>query len=81
MSYFPLMIQLGQTPVLLVGGGKTARRKASILKEFGASVDVVAPSPRKFGPLGPFCTSGFLPKTIWNGSPGIWWWQPPTTGL
>lgn len=43
MSYFPLMIQLEQAPVLLVGGGKTARRKASILREFGASVDVVAP--------------------------------------
>ena len=54
MSYFPLMIQLGQTPVLLVGGGKTARRKASILKEFGASVDVVAPVIGLFAPAD-FC--------------------------
>lgn len=43
MSYFPVMIQLENAPVLLVGGGKTARRKAAILQEFGAAVDVVAP--------------------------------------
>lgn len=53
MSYFPLMIQLEHAPVLLVGGGRTARRKASILKEFGAVVTVVAaeidPAIRQLG--------------------------------
>lgn len=44
MSYFPLMIQLEHAPVLLVGGGRTARRKAAILQEFGAAVEVVAPA-------------------------------------
>ncbi len=44
MSYFPLMIQLEHVPVLLVGGGRTARRKAAILREFGAALDVVAPA-------------------------------------
>ena len=44
MSYFPLMIQLENAPVLLVGGGRTARRKAAILQEFGAALDVVAPT-------------------------------------
>ena len=43
MSYFPLMIQLDQAPVLLVGGGRTAFHKARILVDFGACVRVVAP--------------------------------------
>lgn len=43
MSYFPLMIQLDQAPVLLVGGGRTAFHKARILVDFGACVWVVAP--------------------------------------
>ena len=43
MSYFPLMVQLEQAPVLLVGGGRTAFHKARILVDFGACVRVVAP--------------------------------------
>ena len=45
MSYFPLMIQLDQAPVLLVGGGRTAFRQGpGILVEFsGSCVRVVAP--------------------------------------
>lgn len=43
MSYFPLMIQLEDEPVLVVGGGETALRKVKILLEFGAAVDVIAP--------------------------------------
>ena len=34
MSYFPLMVQLEQAPVLLVGGGRTAFHKARILVDF-----------------------------------------------
>lgn len=43
MSYFPLMVQLEDAPVLLVGGGRTAFHKAKILVDFGARVQVVAP--------------------------------------
>ena len=31
MSYYPLMIQLADRPVLLVGGGRVARRKGDAL--------------------------------------------------
>ena len=43
MSYFPLMVQLEDAPVLLVGGGRTAFHKAKILVDFGARVQVVTP--------------------------------------
>lgn len=43
MDYLPLFLRLTRRPVLLVGGGKTARRKADWLCRAGASVTVVAP--------------------------------------
>lgn len=43
MSYYPLMIQLSARPVLLVGGGQVARRKADALLPTGAALRVVAP--------------------------------------
>ncbi|WP_059003697.1 precorrin-2 dehydrogenase/sirohydrochlorin ferrochelatase family protein [Bittarella massiliensis (ex Durand et al. 2017)] len=43
MSYYPLMIQLADRPVLLVGGGRVARRKADALLSAGAALQVVAP--------------------------------------
>ena len=44
MDYLPLFLDLKQQPVLLVGGGDIALRKARLLKEAGASVQVVAPA-------------------------------------
>ncbi len=44
MSYYPLMIQLSARPVLLVGGGRVARRKAYALLPTGAALRVVAPA-------------------------------------
>jgi len=44
MAYFPLFVNLDSRDVLIVGGGKTALKKAIILLEFGANVSVVAPN-------------------------------------
>ena len=43
MRYFPLFLDLGGKPVLLVGGGEVAARKFALLGEAGAVVTVVAP--------------------------------------
>lgn len=44
MPYFPLFLDLTAAPVLVVGGGAVALRKASVLLDFGAEVHAVAPS-------------------------------------
>ncbi|MEP5763161.1 MAG: siroheme synthase CysG [Halieaceae bacterium] len=43
MDYLPLFFQLQGTPVLLVGGGQVALRKARLLIKAGASVNCVSP--------------------------------------
>ena len=43
MDYLPLFVRLTELPVLLVGGGRMARRKADLLLRAGARVTVVAP--------------------------------------
>lgn len=43
MSYFPMFVQLEGVPCLIVGGGRTALRKAEVLLDFGAQVTLVAP--------------------------------------
>ncbi|MFC3914847.1 siroheme synthase CysG [Pseudaeromonas sharmana] len=43
MDYLPLFANVAQRPVLLVGGGEVALRKARLLLEADASVTVVAP--------------------------------------
>ena len=43
MSWFPMFVDLGDQPVLLVGGGPVAAHKLKILVDFGAAVEVVAP--------------------------------------
>lgn len=43
MDYLPLFVDLKQRPVLLVGGGHVAARKASLLLKAGASLKVIAP--------------------------------------
>lgn len=43
MSYFPMFMELKDRPCLVVGGGKVARRKAEVLRDYGARVTVTAP--------------------------------------
>lgn len=43
MALFPLMIELQGAPCLVVGGGRTALRKAQTLLESGARLHLVAP--------------------------------------
>ena len=42
MSYFPVMIDLNQKQVLIIGGQKTALRKANQLKQFGADLHIIS---------------------------------------
>lgn len=43
MRYFPLFLDLQGHPALVVGGGPVAARKVALLREAGATVEVVAP--------------------------------------
>lgn len=43
MEYLPLFFSLREAPVLLVGGGRVALRKASLLIEAGARITLVSP--------------------------------------
>ena len=53
MSYYPIFLDLTGKPVLIVGAGKVALRKAKGLLEAGAKVTVVAPRTEpEFATLG-----------------------------
>lgn len=43
MEFFPIFLNIRQRPCLLVGGGEVAGRKATLLREAGARITVVAP--------------------------------------
>lgn len=43
MAYFPMMVELQDAKVLIVGGGVTALRKAEQMLSFGAECHVIAP--------------------------------------
>jgi siroheme synthase-like protein len=43
MAYFPLFISLEDFPCLVIGGGRVALRKITLLLEYGARVMVAAP--------------------------------------
>lgn len=45
MKYFPIFVDLRNRPVLLVGGGETAARRARLLVRAGACLTVIAPPP------------------------------------
>jgi len=42
--YFPVFIDLNDKPVLIVGAGKVASRRAGVLASFEAGITVVAPA-------------------------------------
>ena len=42
MAYFPMFVDLTEKPCLIVGGGKVAYRKALVLLDFGARVEIIA---------------------------------------
>jgi len=43
MDYFPIFLRLSHQPVVVIGGGEVAARKASLLKRAGADITLVAP--------------------------------------
>jgi uroporphyrin-III C-methyltransferase/precorrin-2 dehydrogenase/sirohydrochlorin ferrochelatase len=43
MDYFPIFLRLIDQPVVVVGGGEVAARKALLLKRAGADITIVAP--------------------------------------
>ena len=44
MDYFPFFLDIREKPVLLVGGGEIAQRKAELLLRAGCDLQVVAPT-------------------------------------
>lgn len=44
MPYFPMMVDIYNKKVLIVGGGEEGAHKAEILRDFGARVTLIAPS-------------------------------------
>ncbi len=44
MAYFPMMVELQDARVLIIGGGVTALRKAEQMLSFGAKCRVIAPA-------------------------------------
>ncbi len=44
MAYFPMMVELQDAKVLIIGGGVTALRKAEQMLSFGAACHVIAPT-------------------------------------
>lgn len=43
MNTFPLFFKLTNQPVLIVGGGEVAQRKADLLSRAGAHITILAP--------------------------------------
>jgi uroporphyrin-III C-methyltransferase/precorrin-2 dehydrogenase/sirohydrochlorin ferrochelatase len=43
MDYFPIFLRLKDQPVVVIGGGEVAARKALLLARAGASITIVAP--------------------------------------
>ncbi len=46
MAYFPMFVNIENKKVYVIGGGKVAKRKVKVLKDFGADVTIVAKETR-----------------------------------
>lgn len=67
-GYFPVFIPLKGQPVLLVGGGKVALRRAEVLSRFGAELTVVAPEILPaLRPLVRWVSRPFRPEDVREG--------------
>ena len=81
MDYLPIFCRLDNKPVLLVGGGEVAGRKARLLLGAGGRVTPGSPPPR------PPSWRNWLPTAASSGWPvnsrrsnwraSGWWWPPP----
>lgn len=43
MAYFPMMVNIENRDVLVIGGGNEGEKKVEVLNEFGAKITLVAP--------------------------------------
>ena len=43
MDYFPIFLRISGQPVVVIGGGEVAARKASLLQRAGATIQIVSP--------------------------------------
>ena len=67
-GFFPVFIPLKGQPVLLIGGGKVALRRAETLARFGAELTVVAPEILPaFTPLARCLHRPFRPEDVREG--------------
>ena len=67
-GFFPVFIPLKGQPVLLIGGGKVALRRAQTLARFGAELTVVAPEILPaFTPLARCLLRPFRPEDVREG--------------
>ena len=47
MSYFPMMIELDNRKVLVIGGGEEGKKKTEVLSSFGARITLIALDARQ----------------------------------
>src|SRR4051812_35594150 len=64
MTGFPLLLDLAGKPVVVVGGGRVGRRRATSLAEAGADVLVVDPTPIESASTGRSSGSGLPAPSV-----------------
>ena len=42
MAYFPMMVELNEKKVLVIGGGEEGKKKTEILRDFGAVTTLIS---------------------------------------
>src|SRR4029077_12821611 len=84
MDYLPVFLRLHAQPVVVVGGGQVALRKAAWLRKAGARVTVVAPrlhpeleQQAARGEL-THIAAGFSPAQLAEAGAGVAWSQKST---